>query len=410
MKFRGKHARTIVTLAFGALTLISEMSLAVCDQTLSTGANVATAVASAAAGSTVCLNSGDYGTVSLTNIAKSTPVTLQSTSGRTAVISLNITQSSFLILRSMTISGLALSYQATHITVSNNTFTGQFLINMGGNGGNYGNANILIDGNSFDNISVCPECYEGRLQIISDLPSGVTVSNNHFGGPGESDGINNGAYGVVIGPGNVFDGIIQGNYGRHVDAYQGYGQSHTTIKGNYFINGESYIMAPDGGDTELFSDNIFIGDGGARIQLGSHINDVFSHNTVFNISVHIDKRMEVTTKSANAVVKNNIMINSDFNTTDSGGVESCTNCTFDHNLFSTSGNARGTNNLIGLPTFLGGGQPSTWAGYQLSSSSLGSKAATDGQDMGTNYYGSGTLISPSPVPALAAPKNLRITP
>ncbi|MGZ3826819.1 MAG: hypothetical protein ACXVCR_17840 [Bdellovibrio sp.] len=406
MELVRKYSRTILSLAFSALTLTSEVSFATCDQTLNPGADVAKAVTNAASGSTVCLNSGNYGAVIFTNIAKSTAVTLQSASGRTAVIDLNITQSSFLVLKSMTIAGLVLSNQAKNITVSNNTFTGQFLINMGGNGGNYGNANILVDGNSFDNITVCPDCYEGRLQIISDLPSGVTVTNNHFGGPGESDGINNGAYGAVIGPGNIFDGIIQGSYGRHVDAYQGYGQSHTIMKGNYFLNGESYIMAPDGGDTEIMTDNIFIGDGGARIQLGSHINDVFSHNTVFNISVHIDKRMEVTTKSANAVVENNIMINADFNTVDSGGVDSCTNCTFDHNLFSTIDNARGTSNLIGLPSFLGGNQPSTWAGYQLSANSQGYKVATDGKDIGTNYYGSGNLAAV----ALMAPKNLRITP
>ncbi|MGZ3770416.1 MAG: hypothetical protein ACXVCP_12800 [Bdellovibrio sp.] len=403
-----KYYKSILVVAFGVLTMTSARSLAACDQTLSVGINVANAIASAAAGSTVCLNSGNYGTVNLNNIVKTSPVTLQSASGRTAVINLNITQSSFLTLKNMTVSGLSISYQTTNITVSNNTFTGQFLINMGGNGGNYGNANILIDQNSFDNITVCADCYEGRLQIISDLPSGVTVTNNHFGGPGESDGIQNGAYGVVIGPGNVFDGIIQGNYARHVDAYQGYGQSHTTIIGNYFINGDTFIMTPDGGDTEVMTNNIFVGDGGAKIQLGSHINDVFSHNTVINIGVQINKKMESTTKSSNALVKNNILINSDFNTVDSGGVESCTNCTFEHNLFSTSADALGINNLIGLPTFLGGIQPTAWPGYQLSASSLGYKAGTDGFDMGSNYYGSGVVIQPTIV--IAAPSNLRIVP
>ena len=42
-----------------------------CSQTLSVGANVVGAVASAASGSTICLNNGDYGTVNLWDIARS---------------------------------------------------------------------------------------------------------------------------------------------------------------------------------------------------------------------------------------------------------------------------------------------------------------------------------------------------
>ncbi|MGZ3775975.1 MAG: hypothetical protein ACXVCY_19365, partial [Pseudobdellovibrionaceae bacterium] len=64
------------------------------------------------------------------------------------------------------------------------------------------------------------------------------------------------------------------------------------------------------------------------------------------------------------------------------------------------------NNLIGMPTFVGGSTPQTFAGFQLSAGSIGVMAATDGKDMGTNYYGSGSLSSPKV--ALIAPANLRI--
>ncbi|MGZ3818880.1 MAG: hypothetical protein ACXVCU_19560, partial [Bdellovibrio sp.] len=105
--------------------------------------------------------------------------------------------------------------------------------------------------------------------------------------------------------------------------------------------------------------------------------------------------------------------NSNFKIVDSAGNTKCTNCTFTNNLFNVAANAMGTNNLIGNPTFVGGNSlitstnPASWSGYQLTSSSLGYKKATDTMDIGINYYGSGTLINPTPV-ALAAPKNLRL--
>lgn len=378
-----------------------------CDQTLGPGANVRSAIASAAGGSNVCLNAGSYGNVTIDNIVKPSEVTVQSTSGNTATIKLIVLRSERLKFQNLTISGMEIHNQAKNITVSGSTFKGQLLMNLGGNGGsNYGNANILIDGNSFDNISVCSNCYEGRVQIISSLPSGVTISNNHFGGPGESDGIQNSANGVVIGPGNVFDGIKQGSYGRHVDTIQGYGQSHTTITGNYFVNNDIQIMMPDGGNTEIITNNVFIASPGNNgIQLGTHTNDSFIHNTVKNITVNMDKKVENSTPSKNVAARNNVMISSEFKTLDSGGNAACSNCTFEHNLFNSSGNAKGVNNIIGTPTFIGGTSPTTWAGHHLTSSSPGYQAATDGEDMGSNSFGPGT---PPPVAVLAAPTNLRV--
>ena len=128
---------------------------------------------------------------------------------------------------------------------------------------------ILLEGNTFDGISVCGNCYEGRVQVVGgSYPVGVVIRNNHFGGGGESDGIQLGAPGVVVGPGNVFDGIVQGSYGRHVDAVQGYGQSRTTIVGNYFVRGDIYLMFPDGGNGEIIKDNVFDGGSGGNNGIG----------------------------------------------------------------------------------------------------------------------------------------------
>ena len=357
-----------------------------CTRTLDPGADVAKAIASAA-DATICLNAGSYGTVSLDGVVRANDVTVRSAAGRTASLDAVINQSSHVVFQSLTIAGLEIDTNqqggTKNISVKGCTFTGQAVVNVGKNG----DAGILFDGNTFDGIGVCADCYEGRLEIISNpwsgTPSGVTISNNHFGNKGESDGIQVGAHGVVIGPGNVFDGIVQANYARHVDAIQLYGQSHTTITGNYFVNDDTHIMAPDGGDTEIISNNVFVG-GSYRpaIQLGSHVDDSFLHNTVIGVDVFINKKQEVKDKSANAVVRDNVLVDSSFGTTDSGGTPSCVGCTFDHNLFDKSGEATGTQNVFGKPLFVGGAKPSTRAGYLLQSTSPGHGAASDGKDMG----------------------------
>ena len=60
---------------------------------------------------------------------------------------------------------------------------------------------ILVTGGGFDEADG-----EGGddIMVFSD-------GEDHFGGGGESDGIQLGAPGVVVGPGNVFDGIVQGS-------------------------------------------------------------------------------------------------------------------------------------------------------------------------------------------------------
>jgi hypothetical protein len=398
------QACRFIKLCLGSLLLVGASKVAVaagCDQTLSPGTNVASAIAAAPAGTTVCLNAGSYGSITLNNVVKTSEITIQSTTGISASLSLSISGSNRLKFENLTITALNLQGSTTkNITVAGSKFTGQAVLRMDGNS----NANILIDDNSFDNISVCGNCYEGRLQVQGGShPVGVKITNNHFGGPGESDGIQLGAPGVVIGPGNVFDGIVQGNYGRHVDAIQGYGQSRTTITGNYFINNDIQIMMPDGGNSEIITNNVFIASraGNNGVQLGTHVNGTFVHNTVKNITVNMDKKVESSTQSQNAVARDNLMINSVFKTVDSNGNQACSNCTIDRNMFTTSGSARGTNVLVGTPVFIGGASPSTWAGYKLAATSMGYKAASDANDIGSNYFGAPTTLLP-------APTNLRV--
>jgi hypothetical protein len=354
-----------------------------CDRSVTPAEDLAAIAESAAAGTVLCLSAGDHGTL-LLDVARSSEVVLRSATARDASLAVQIRGAANFRFRSLTIEWLDLSGSATdRITVEASTFTGQAVLRMEGSGDHH----VRIDGSTFDGIDVCDDCYEGRLEILggSGTPVGVTVTNCHFGARGESDGIQIGAYGAVIGPGNVFDGIVQGSYGRHVDAIQLYGQSHTVITGNYFVNNDVQIMSPDGGDAEVVTHNVFVGGSyGPSIQFGSVSDLVFTHNTVIGVSVHIDKKSERPDVSTNARVFDNIMVRSDFATTDGSGTPSCIGCVFDHNLFSSSGAARGTATIIGMPTFTDGTAPTTWAGYRLTTTSLGYRAASDGADVGSN--------------------------
>lgn len=384
---------------------LSQSAYAVCDQTLNPGANVGSAITNAAPGSTICLNSGSYGTVTTGSFAKNPRVMIRSVSGQGAELSLRTSNgTNGLIFDSLTMGSSTIAGSSTkNITIQNSTF-GRNQLNIDTT--NFNENNILVDNCTFGAFDAGSGDKEGRLSIAwgngpGSVPAGVTVTNSTFGPGGCSDGIQVGSYGVVIGPGNVFTGIVQGSCSAHVDAIQLYGQSHTTINGNYFVNNSVQVMAPDGGNTETITDNVFITSSSNNgIQLGSHVNGTFSHNTVRNITVNLDAKVGGS-PSQDAVARNNIMLNSNFKIVDSNGKAACTSCTIDYNLFGSTSRASGTNVIIGTPAFVGGSTPATWVGYQLVQTSLGYRAASDGKDLGATYFGTGGTQLP-------APTNLRL--
>ena len=137
-----------------------------------------------------------------------------------------------------------------------------------------------------------PNDYEGRLTIRgydNTQPVGVTITNNHFGGGGCSDGIQvvGDAYGVRIGPGNKFTGIRQGSCGAHVDPIQFFGGTATVVTGNYFHDngdGSGGIMSPDGDDSYTVKNNVFAETGAYPYAIagGGCANCVYTHNVFIN--------------------------------------------------------------------------------------------------------------------------------
>src|SRR5262249_47449963 len=151
------------------------------------------------------------------------------------------------------------------------------------------------------------------------------------------------------------------------------------------------------GASETITNNVFgpPHDAVQNLQLGGIQGMTLTHNTFRNTTVaHGTKAGDQP--NSNWVVPNNIFVNSDL--INAGDQPQCNNCTYSYNLFDANSASRGTNMIIGSPTFVGGGSPTTFAGYQLTSNSLGYKAASDGSDMGA-------IFSPTLAPALAPPTN-----
>ena len=347
--------------------------------------NLASVFSSAQPGDRILLASGSY---TFNGGSKSGRVTLTPQSGATPTMRVSLGDSVNITIDGVTISSLDVAGQTRDITISNSRFTGQAYLNMTGRT----NTNILFDGNRFEPWDANGGA-EGRLHItqpgaLGSAPVGVTVSNNLFQGPGCSDGIQVGSYGVVI-KDNVFRGIQQGSCGAHVDSVQLYGQSHTTITGNYFVDFTTAIMAPDGGNGETITNNVIDStmNSTAAVQLGAFSNgSVFAHNTVRKTSVFAD--------GSSIALRDNVMIDGTFSTTGAG----CpAGCPISYNLFNSSGNSKGSNAIVGTPTFSGGANPTTYAGFALANGSPGKTNASDGTDRGINV-GGGAPPTPDTTP------------
>ena len=345
---------------------------------------------SAAGGDVIQLASGNYGDFS--GGSKPATVTIVPQPGAAATISPQFSSASNVRLEGMTIGDLLFSGSTHDVSVANSRFTGMAVVRSE----QMNNANILFEGNTHEGINVCGNCYEGRLEVIGDGPgpSGVTVRNSRFGPGGNADGMQIGADGVRV-LNNEFTGIRQIG-AVHSDSLQLYGSSNTLIAGNYFHDNDVAIMAPDGGENEFVSDNVFVGDEyRGAVQFGSHEGSSFIHNTVLDMTVHLTRKQEVSRPSRNLVIRDNLMVRSDFNTSDPAG--GCSACTVSFNQFDANRYAEGTQQLVGAPVFLGGARPANYVGYELAARSPGKGAASDRTDRGAR------ITKPPAAPGAPAP-------
>jgi hypothetical protein len=355
--------------------------------TTTIGSGLQTAIANAASGATICLNAGSYGELTLST-AKTSQVTIIPAAGvagsSVKLGYVNVGSSSHLTFEGLQVAGGSVGVSGgqpgTHISFVDDTFTDGLCINIPTNQA----VNVLVEGSTFNDLG--ETCNEGRIGIAGDnvnhtVSDGIVLSHNVIGNGGSGDGvqINGGANGTQIGPGNEFVGIIESKCGaNHCDPIQFYGAENTTITGNYFHNDSSQIESPDGnGSPMTVTNNVFV-QYANPIQIGGGEGDVINHNTIVG---DLEIGHENVGASTNETITNNVITNG----ISLNGGQSESGWKVEYNLIPGGGG--GTHGLSGNPSFVGGANPATWAGYALTSSSQGHLAASDGTDIGSNHFG-----------------------
>jgi hypothetical protein len=334
-------------------------------------ANLGSVFGAAQGGDVIHLAAGSYGNFS--GGSKPSTVSLVAAPGAAVTMGVAFAPADHIALDGVTVTGANL-VGAHDVAITNSTFTGMTTIDA-----KLPNANIVFSGDRFDGIDMCSTCGEGRVTVRgysnSSQPVGVTITNSHFGGGGQSDGVQiiGGAYGVQVGPGNEFTGIRQGSFAAHVDPIQLYGSSHTLITGNYFHDNSTGIMAPDGGEAERIENNAFVMDEYPWAVIASHIPGlVMRHNTVVGGSLHVDDA--TNPGSASTPTSGQATNNAGPVTFGQRG-----SFTESYNVFP---GASGTKDINASPKLAGGAKPASYAAFVLAPGAPGVKAADDGTDMG----------------------------
>src|SRR3954451_24527583 len=377
-----------------------------------TPASFGSVFAGAQAGDTVVLAPGAYGT--FYGAQKAGMVTVRAAAGATASLKVWFRPASNITLDGVTITDLEIGDAATkNIVVRDSSFDrAQAVVRTG----ELVNANVVFDHDSFTNFDKCSDCSEGRVQLAgkSSKPSGVTIENSLFSG-GNSDGVQDGGNGARI-VGNEFAGIhqVDGASGVHADSIQLYGSANTVVRGNYFHDVATGIMAADGADHELIEDNVFAVSGSPfAVDLESDNGSVFRHNTLLDHgSCDYGQRcgtLYVGNKSGDpasrgTVVSDNILTSICVCEGATGGFGQ-----EGYNLFTNAPGSGGPHPR-GPPTFLGGALPGTLAGFALAPGSLGKNNASDGTDRGATINGAIPTPTPTPTPTPSPPPTPTPTP
>jgi hypothetical protein len=173
----------VIFVAIGGYFIYSSFAAgAACTQTVSTGVNLANTVSSAANGAVICLNDGNYGSLNLFDISKSSYVTLRSVNSKGATLGgTQIGNTDFIRIEDVNIGGGLINSCSQHIQIANSTFTSGLAMRDDNGCTPITNLDITLDGNSFNNL--LGATWEGRLSLGGTIgnPSGITIKNNTFG-------------------------------------------------------------------------------------------------------------------------------------------------------------------------------------------------------------------------------------
>ena len=208
-------------------------------------------------------------------------------------------------------------------------------------------------------------------------PSGVTVRDSLLAG-GDSDGIQSGVGVSIIG--NEFRNIVQKGP-NHTDAIQLLGASGATIRGNYIHRSSTGIVAYDGLSASVIEDNVLVLTNRPwGIELYSDDGSVIRHNTLkfgscdFNLPCG---QIDLNRKSSDDAGRGTVVID---NVTTGVSIQGGASASARHNNLVRRSAASG--DLVGVPEFAGGANPTSYAGFGLAEGSPGRRAASDGADIG----------------------------
>lgn len=399
-------------LAFVALSAAPAIAQT-CDQTLSPGANVGSAISSAAAGSAVCLSDGNYGGITLNNVNKSPSVTVRAVNSGSASFTgqVSITGST----NGLTFDGI--NYKGIGITGANAS-------NLTFRNGDASKGTIEVDGVK----TTTPNILFENLTHINQDNSGfcrggafpcVGVAAYHFSYSGRSSPVATirGAYidggcadGIQSGVPFILENSTISNKqvgacpnDPHTDATQLYGGpfAGTIIRGNYYYRNVQVLAAFDGVDKILVENNVFDpGPDGERrpcqIELYSDDSSVVRHNTIVyrgnsygNICLD---RKSADNAGFGTVIVDNIATS----------ILTANGSTFAQRSNNLVRSGAGSGDFTGTPTFIGGAIPASYAGFELTSGSVGKGAGSipAGSDIGITKSTAGAQ--------LLAPSNLRV--
>lgn len=392
-------AAALALLAFSASSAFAQT----CTQTLSAGANVGSAISSAAAGSTICLSNGNYGGFSLNGVSKSPRVTVRAVNRLGASITGTITISgntNGLTFDGFNFTSIRIGGANTReLTFRNYNQTGQFLID----GVTTATPNILMEDFTHNNVSASTAAnarihfsFSGRSTPLATIRR-ATIDG------GCADGIQSGVP-FIIEDSRLMNMQV-GNCPNdpHTDALQLYGGPFrgTIIRGNYFYRNVQVLTAYDGVDNVLIENNVFDpGPDGERrpcqIEWYSDDSSIIRHNTILYRGnsygqICIDRKSADNAGFGTIIVDNianSIQVNN-----------GSTVAQRSRNLVRSGASG---NDINGIPTFIGGATPTTYAGFELAAGSPGKGAASSpaGSDIG--------ITRPTGTTALPPPSNLRV--
>ncbi len=261
-----------------------------CTQTLSSGANLSSALSSAAAGSVICLDSGSY-SVNVTKANKSSMVTVQPAAGASPTLSYSmLNQVTNLRFQGLKFTGgIEALGPSSKIQLVDNEFVGPFGFHANGQEQSNGTevTDVLIDGNNMHNLDYTGNqgTANGYGITASNGAARFTITDNTIKSPA-SDYIQFASPNTVLIDHNTFLGpSLLGSHADHQDLVQIFGGGKNVTFTNNVARDtetqESLLFQEGTFSNVVIENNLFDHDSrGYTCQLYQSAGMVFRNNTV----------------------------------------------------------------------------------------------------------------------------------